>query len=266
MNRPGVTSRAFTLLEVLVAMALVSLVAGAMYTSLHVAFKARQSTVKSLEPITAARVAMDQVVRDVQAMLPPVGVMTGAMLGQDARNDQGFDADTLSFYNAAGPAQKMAYAQNVQYFGDVQQVQWSLMTGVDWNIAKNAAEQTSAAAGMLPGELAVDDGQMLLVRQVGRRMLTPVALEPVPQVYARAVRSLNLRYYDGSQWLDEWDSTTRDNNLPLAVEVTLEFEPEVDARNPNAVGIRLVQVVRPACAVRSELILEEAAILPPPEP
>jgi hypothetical protein len=44
------------------------------------------------------------------------------------------------------------------------------------------------------------------------------------------VRSFNLRYYDGLTWQDSWDSTLLDNNIPVAVEVTLELDRSTESQ------------------------------------
>jgi hypothetical protein len=67
------------------------------------------------------------------------------------------------------------------------------------------------------------DGTYLLLRQVTTDLLAPKQMEPEEQVLCRNVVSLNLRYFDGSNWLDEWDSTADANSLPLAVEVDIQI-------------------------------------------
>ena len=54
-------------------------------------------------------------------------------------------------------------------------------------------------------------------------LLAPKQMEPEEQVLCRSVASLNFRYFDGSNWVDEWDSTADANSLPLAVEVDIEI-------------------------------------------
>jgi hypothetical protein len=42
--------------------------------------------------------------------------------------------------------------------------------------------------------------------------------------YTDGVRAFTVKYYDGSAWQDNWDSTVQNNVLPKAVEVTIEFK------------------------------------------
>lgn len=63
-----------------------------------------------------------------------------------------------------------------------------------------------------------------LVEQVERNLLAQVDEDPEETVLSSDVRSLALRYYDGTDWQTEWDSTDQDNQLPRAVEVTIELD------------------------------------------
>jgi type II secretory pathway pseudopilin PulG len=61
--------------------------------------------------------------------------------------------------------------------------------------------------------------------------------EEMPQLnaaklLAREVFNVTFRYYDGAQWLEEWDSTAR-NELPKAIEIVLTLRDEQPA--PGAV-------------------------------
>lgn len=54
--------------------------------------------------------------------------------------------------------------------------------------------------------------------------------EDIPQLsaaklIAREVSSVTFRYYDGGQWLEEWDSTAR-NALPKAIEIVITLRDE----------------------------------------
>jgi hypothetical protein len=63
---------------------------------------------------------------------------------------------------------------------------------------------------------------------VTSNLLAPVAPQPYEEVLCRSVRNFNLRYFDGTQWQDQWDSTTLGDTMPTAVEVHLEFDVHGD--------------------------------------
>jgi prepilin-type N-terminal cleavage/methylation domain-containing protein len=68
-----------------------------------------------------------------------------------------------------------------------------------------------------------EDGSYLLVRRLTTNLLAPKEAEAEEQVLCRRVVSMNLRYFDGSGWAEEWDSTADANSLPLAVEVDIQI-------------------------------------------
>lgn len=228
--------RGFTLLEILIACAMVAVLTGALYASLHVAFQARQATQRRLDAARISRVTMDAIARELQGALPPVGILVGAFQGEDNIGAAGRDADSVSFYNTVNVAQRRAGMGDVQYV--------TLAVIPESNLLVPMVEGNAAPVGSRAG------GGRVLVRRVWRNLLAPVAAEPLEQVICRDVISLNLRYFDGAQWLDSWDSTQRDNALPVAVEVTLETAfPEGRSRIGDLeIGHRMVQLVVLPCA------------------
>ena len=180
---------AFTLLEMLVALALMGILATALHVSFHTGFKARTRAVAAIAPVRSATLALEVLRRDIESALPPTGVLAGIFVGEDARaDDSAADADTLVFCSAVEDTTQGGPA--------IRKIEFVL----------TAAEE---------------DGERVLVRRVTANLLAPETPEPVEETVCRNVTSLNLRYFDGFEWLDGWDSSVRENALPLAVEATL---------------------------------------------
>jgi len=89
-----------------------------------------------------------------------------------------------------------------------------------------------------------------LVRKVIPNLLSPQAPNPDVEVICRGVGGFNLRYYDGTQWNDTWDSTQQQNVLPNAVEVTLTLDrpngPIVNADGSHA--FRFTHIIPMPCS------------------
>ena len=216
MVRHGTKESAFTLLEMIVAMALMSVIAGSLYASLHIGFRARESAAAALEPVRMAELGIELLRKDMESALPPTGILAGEFVGHDAKDDVGRDADTLLFHSSA-----------------------------------NVPELSERACDIRRVELAlasVSDGTArALIRGITTNLLATETVEPEEEVLCRAVLAFNLRYFDGSDWLDSWDSTTQSDVLPVAIEVTLELEgPELT--QPAEGGYRVSRVFLLPCS------------------
>lgn len=210
----------FTLLEVLVALALMAIMAGALYASLHIGFKARRGAEAAVGPARRAHLAMELVRKDVEAALPPTGILAGEFVGDDLVDDAGRDADAVFFHaNGRAPRDQPAAC-------DVRKVEFALT---------------------VPG----DEDIPVLVRRTIFQLLAPETPEPVEEVLCRGVSTFNLRYFDGSQWLDAWDSTVQGNVLPVAVEVKIEVERGAAGEAERA-AYRVVRVFVLPCGAAAE--------------
>ena len=207
--------RAFTLLEMLVAMALMSVIAGSLYAALRVGFRARDSAVAAVKPVRAAELAVELLRKDVESALPPTGILAGGFLGQDATDSAGRDADTLLLHSCAhvpAPAQRAC---------DVRMVELAL-------------------------ETPSNGGAPALVRRVTTNLLAVETVEPAQEVLCRGVSEFNVRYFDGSDWAESWDSSARGDALPAAVEITLELERPETTR-ADAEGYRISRILLLHC-------------------
>jgi general secretion pathway protein J len=189
--------RGFTLLELIVAMMMVAILSMSLYASLRVAFKAKSSAETAIAPSAAADITMSLLRDDLENALPPNGVLAGNFVGTDSRDDRNLDADDLVFYSTADSPEHPAAN------GEIKNVELTVVTPTGSN-------------------------DHVLIRRVTRNLLAPVQANPDEEVLCRHVMGFNLRYYTGSVWDDSWDSTTEDNTLPVAVEVTLDIQLAAD--------------------------------------
>jgi prepilin-type N-terminal cleavage/methylation domain-containing protein len=184
----------FTLLELIIALGITAMLAASLFASLHIAFKAKQSADRTVAPTQTADLAMEILRADLEAAQPPHGLLIKTFEGTDGQDDRGNPGDTLTFYcNADAPL-------HVSGTGDIKQETLLIETPQGSN-------------------------DHVLVRQTIGNLLAQVDQQPDEEVICRHVWSFNLRYYDGLQWQDSWDSTVNSNTLPAAVEVTLEIKP-----------------------------------------
>jgi len=184
--------KAFTLLELLVAMSLMVVTAACLYTALYTGFRARRSALSAVEPTALAINAVELLKQDIYGVLPPGDALAGAFVGTDSRGAKGVDADSLEFYTTH------IYADGDHPVGGLGKIELLLEEDTDENRTNYK-----------------------LLRRITTNLLSPRGVDPEEQVLCRNVTALDLRYFDGESWLDEWDSTADANSLPLAVEIEI---------------------------------------------
>jgi general secretion pathway protein J len=204
-------SAGFTLLELLVAMSLMVVVAGSLYTALHVGFKARRSAMAAVEPTAQAINAIELLKQDIVGVIPVDGVLAESFIGTSSRSSTGEDADYVVFYTT------QVYADEDELVGGVGKIELVLEEDTD-----------------------EDRENYRLVRKITRNLLSPRDIDPEEQVLCRNVTALKLRYFDGDSWLDEWDSTADANSLPVALEVDIQ----VAYKTKNGTATRQAQTRR----------------------
>jgi general secretion pathway protein J len=187
--------RGFTLLEMLMAMALVGMLAAALYGSLSIAFRGRRVSDAALEPVRRAAAAMTLVGGGLEAAVPPTGLLAAEFLGEDVKGENGEPSDVLLFH---------ALAQDQS-----DTIPPSPMSRIEFLLATD--EKTS---------------ETVLVRRTTPSLLYPEEVAPTEDVVCRRVRSFDTAYFDGTDWVDSWDSTARGNVLPAAVRVSLVIEAD----------------------------------------
>jgi type II secretion system protein J len=194
-HSPG-RRQAFTLLELIVATAMVAIIALTLAASLGTAIKARELAENSVETGRTAALIMEHIRTDLQCALPPSrGTFAGSFQGSDSFDERGNEADDLVFFSTA-PSPLHPEGGN----GDIKQFELTLYQPENSN-------------------------DHILVRRTINNLL-PVAQEENPdeEVLGRNVYGFNVRYFDGSDWQDNWSSGQYNNSLPIAVEVTLSLE------------------------------------------
>ena len=195
-NRIRSRSSAFTLIEILIAVAIFGIVLVAINTVFYSGLHLQRATTRVLDESAPVQQAFAIMRRDLQAMiLPPTNSAFGSWFKSGAGNRSfGSSADaTLEFYTTTGT---LRYENP---WSDLQRVSYQLT---------NSTEGTTLR------------GRDLM--RVVTRNLMPTAVEESELEYVMSgVESLEYECYDGSEWRVTWDTELGDAGLPQAVRVRL---------------------------------------------
>jgi prepilin-type N-terminal cleavage/methylation domain-containing protein len=256
MKRLRCQVRGFTLLELILAMTMVVMLMSMLYGAMHTAYKARESCNRAVRTVREVTLAANLVMRDLESALQStdpntlltaqtdssgttgttgaplsggiVGLSSQGALGSGSQDpayegawtlygylvgafvgtNNGPDGTYLSFYSVGdeGPVVDLTMGSEGDEIPPLYHVPFS-----------EGVKQVTLS-------LSVDhNGNPALIRQVVSNLLAP---EPVmeEQILCRNVVSCGFYFWDGLTWLEEWDSTLTNNNLPLAVRMELVVE------------------------------------------
>jgi type II secretion system protein J len=209
----------FTLLEMILAIAVTAIVTSALFTTMSGTFKTRRQAEDHLAGREAARSVIQLVRSDLQCVPPAGGRISGVFIGEDLSGPGNDPADALTYITANSKY------KSVQDLADLRQVELRLL--------KTSGEEDYYVLG----------------RMVTGNLLATITPEPELQVLARRVVSLDIQYFDGNDWLDQWDSSERENALPAAVQLVLVTAPELsqeieDDEEREATYITTTQMIR----------------------
>jgi prepilin-type N-terminal cleavage/methylation domain-containing protein len=214
--------RGFTLIEMVVALAMVAIVAAAMSSTLWTAYHTTRQTQAALAPGDQASIALEYFCDDLQCAMQiqqyPAGVLVGAataatnyeqtaFLGTPGQDNRGHEADDVVFFTTS-ESPVHVYAN-----GEIKCVEYKVVQ-------------------------PVGKSDHVLVRRVTRNLLPVSGQTPATdeEVVCTGVSSFALEYsYDGTNFstppltAGTWDATQEDNTVPAAVRVTLGL----DETQPN---------------------------------
>jgi len=234
--------RGFTLLELLLAIAMSASVMLTLYMALSIGLRGRDTVTATLDPVRAANLAVDMARADLESLLPPGGGrLAGPYVATTALGTAPNSfADTLSFYTVGGgtawiPPKDAATAG----------------PGASNTGGRTFAAQDPLDEGVRLVEIALrtDVTPNVLVRRVVRDVLNPVQPQPEEEILCRNVRSFHVEHYDyaADVWEPEWHSDDLDNAIPSAVRITLQVEYKRRASAEPSV-YTVVRIVPIPCA------------------
>jgi prepilin-type N-terminal cleavage/methylation domain-containing protein len=245
---------AFTLIELVVAMAMVAVVALSLYSTVHTSFGLQRSADLAIEPSDTVDMAMELIGADLENAISPNTTITNAVNIYDvvtpsAANNTGSSSagNTGGMGSGAGAGGGSSSSANAAPAG------WVLAGPFEGTQAQGAGGMetddlvlftTADATPHVDGngeikmvELTVEQPQgssdECLVRRVTSNLTQEEPAKPDEEILCRGVTGFSLQYFDGSEWNPTWDSTQEDNTIPAAVQVTLNISRPYNNGQPH---------------------------------
>ena len=188
--------RAFTLLEVLLSLALAAIAIVAAQSAFGSAFRLRQHAQDRIDSELAVHRALQIVREDLAGLLPRGGRFSGELqtaAGSEIEAPVGAIAVGPDFVCTSGRVDAWSP------FGDVQRVGYHLVPSAD----------------------VTTRDRFTLMRTVSRNLLPVAESEAQTQTLLDGVSAALFEYHDGSGWASDWDSAAT-RAMPVAIRLTLE--------------------------------------------
>jgi type II secretion system protein J len=209
--------KAFTLIEMLLAVAICAIVLVAINGVFATAVRLRDKTSEVVEEALPVTRALDILHRDLKGAVGPGGFLAGdfkcGAQAMGARMGLSGEAGSagLDFCTSTGTL------DDKTPWGDIQEVFYEL---------KAPANR--------------DEAGMELVRCINRNLLATTTQTPEIQFLMGRVQTLQFDCYDGAQWRNTWDTSVTDTNLPVAVRVRIQLVAKQGEASRNEVPLEML--------------------------
>lgn len=214
-------ARAFTLMEIMLALATSAIVLAGIGGVFFSAMRLRERTAAVVDESAALHQALSTLRRDLLGAVPPGGLLAGDFQSGLGGSLGVGDSYWIRFSTTTGRVDANAP------WGDLQEVSYELRPSTR------------------PGQLRGSE----LVRTLSRNLLTTTQLEVDDQLLLENVESLEIACYDGLQWRESWDTSLYQTNLPSAVRLRISMladeEEAFDQRQREPIELIIPLVSQP---------------------
>jgi prepilin-type N-terminal cleavage/methylation domain-containing protein len=192
--------RGFTLLELIIAVGIMAIVAATLAATMSTTFKLKDAAERAVLSTRDTESISEIFVSELKNATPP-----NANAAQDP--------------NLASNSVSLEVVPNFLcggFYGEAQYISF-YTTGPD--------PKAEVQGDVRYVEFAVDGNN--LVHRQRTNLLEDQATDPAAdqEVLVEDLVDLQFSYYDGTDWYDQWDSSTNGNVLPYAVELQLTLKP-----------------------------------------
>lgn len=219
--------RAFTLIEVVLAIGLATALLLVALTFYHQSSQLRSQILRSSQDLAAARLTLDQLANDLRSAVPVPAV---SFIG---------GPDSVEFARIAPPLSKPRGTNASGAYPTLQRVSFHAVHGQE--------STNSTVRGLDRTETALFQSEIQPNPNLSSSTNTPFPSLPTPPAFpatdatnnapnpnpkrllTESVRYLNFRYYNGSAWQESWFATAP----PTGIEITIGLDPLPDDAAPE---------------------------------
>ena len=240
----------FTIIEVLLAVGLTSLLMAAMYSAMNIYWTTAADSYDEIERVQVARSLLRFIARDIKS----VTFVEQDTLDSDEEDNQTEDEDAgteMSSYDnglfgtdkdlvlyISRPTRDTAYVDR-QLLTDPNDRSSDAMI-IRYFLADSGAGDLAGAVGSTFADPDSADSVVGLARMQGDLAGLSLAInasdmatqEAASELIAREVADMQFQYWDGLEYQPEWDST-ESNAMPQAIEVILKLRTIIDPNDPR---------------------------------
>jgi prepilin-type N-terminal cleavage/methylation domain-containing protein len=225
--------RGFTLMEVVLAVGIFAIVLVSINTAFFASLRLRQRTEENLEESLPLTQGLALLRRDLQNAVQPGGVLLGNFRGGAATLTTTTGTGTASTSTGSSSTGSSTSGSRVSGSRIIGSKGAPSVLGVPQAPGLDFVTSTGTLSDQAPwGDIQQVNYQLVvpedtskpgmdLVRSVTRNLLATASEVVPPQRLAGNIESLEFLFFDGTQWRDQWDTTSTDTVLPLAVRMRL---------------------------------------------
>lgn len=220
-NRPEQSVKAFTLLELLVAMTIMAIITASLYSTLSLAFKIKDTTLNTIGPQARMNAIFDIIRNDLSCCVSPDMTLAGAFLGN---NEEILDNDQLIF----STSNYISFSEEPAC--DIYRVEYSLERYDQWS-------------------------GYALVKRTATNVLSQSDPTTKEEILCRNIYYFDVLYFDGSDWTNKWDSESTETPLPTLVKISIitSRKNEIDFTDPETVLVsRIISIPEQPVAEEEE--------------
>jgi prepilin-type N-terminal cleavage/methylation domain-containing protein len=269
-TRPLRRRAGFTLLEVLVAVALSSMLIAAVYASLNLYWNYSTAGQDEVERAQLARALLRQIELDIRSVIYKAQADasdSASAMGTGTSGGTGTDSSTTSSDTSTDTSTETAVDPETAYetttsglFGNASMLMMHIskptpelmfLPGAGPADASSRTSDLVAVAYYVANDMTAGAGTSGLARMEGDRLAMGLAAQGGAtaasvsrvQILAPEVTAIQFSYFDGLSWRVDWDSEML-GGIPRAIEVILQVGPTQSAgSNSDTAGQNMYRLV-----------------------